>query len=123
LKTCNLSCIIGIFEEVQTSKGVIFFLKYPRKGKIKTRLAKAFGDTFVLKLYKCFIRDMLVKLRVKILLQWWDVDDGQDMAAFFERNMNSDFSESRTMRFLVMNQEELLKKVRDKNFQMSHQIP
>ena len=260
MKTCHLSCIIGIFEEVQISKGIIFFLKYPRKGKIKTRLAKAYGDTFVLKLYECFIRDMLEKLesidvecdvhlfltpsdkitamrrwlnkenkdypihpqegkglgqrmenafkhmfqqhyedcilvgsdfpdlpaavlaeafnslrtsdavigpaadggyyllgfqrkkfceavfqgikwstdsvfretkktfkneklRVKILLQWWDVDNVQDLAAFFERNMYSDFSESRTMKFLITNQEELLKKVRDKNLQMSHQIP
>jgi len=62
VQTYNLSCIIGILEEAQISKSIIFFLKYPRKGKIKTRLAKAFGDTFVLELYECFIRDMLDKL-------------------------------------------------------------
>lgn len=228
----------------KTGKGVIFFLKFPLKGKIKTRLAKAVGDTFALKLYECFIRDMLDKLesvevesdihlfltpsdkipamrrwlnkdypihpqegfdlgqrmqnaskhmfqqnyetciivgsdfpdlpvavlaeafnslrtsdvvigpaadggyyllgfqrkkfceavfqgikwstdsvfqetmetfkrekvRVKTLLQWWDVDDVEDLTAFMERNINSDFSDSRTMRFLLMNQEELFKK-------------
>ena len=46
----------------KTGMGVIFFFKFPQKGKIKTRLAKAVGDTFALKLYECFIRDMLDKL-------------------------------------------------------------
>ncbi len=50
------------------------------------------------------------KLRVKTLLQWWDVDDVQDLAAFFERNITTDFSDSRTMKFLLMNQEKLFKK-------------
>lgn len=43
-------------------RGIIFFLKYPRKGKVKTRLAAKKGETFTLKLYECFIADMLRKL-------------------------------------------------------------
>jgi len=43
-------------------RGIIFLLKYPRKGKVKTRLAAEKGETFTLKLYECFIRDMLKKL-------------------------------------------------------------
>ena len=43
--------------------GLVFFLKYPQKGKIKTRLAKVIGDSVTLELYQCFIRDMLDKLK------------------------------------------------------------
>ena len=43
--------------------GLIFFLKYPQKEKIKTRLAKVIGDSFTLELYRCFILDMLEKLK------------------------------------------------------------
>jgi len=42
--------------------GLVFFLKFPQKGKIKTRLAKAIGDSLTLKLYQCFIPDLLDKL-------------------------------------------------------------
>jgi rSAM/selenodomain-associated transferase 1 len=42
--------------------GLVFFLKFPQKGNIKTRLAKAIGNTLTLKLYQCFILDMLDKL-------------------------------------------------------------
>jgi rSAM/selenodomain-associated transferase 2/rSAM/selenodomain-associated transferase 1 len=46
----------------QNKCGLILFLKYPQKGTIKTRLAKRIGDTLTLRLYECFIRDMLDKL-------------------------------------------------------------
>lgn len=46
----------------QNKCGFVLFLKYPQKGKIKTRLANIIGDTFTLQLYECFIRDMLDKL-------------------------------------------------------------
>jgi rSAM/selenodomain-associated transferase 2/rSAM/selenodomain-associated transferase 1 len=46
----------------QNKCGLVLFLKYPQKGKIKTRLAKRIGDTVTLQLYECFIRDMLDKL-------------------------------------------------------------
>ena len=38
---------------------IIFFVKYPVKGKIKTRLAKTLDDNFVIGLYKCFVTDIL----------------------------------------------------------------
>ncbi len=44
------------------ARGIIFLLKYPQKGKVKTRLASEKGETFTLKLYECFVRDMLKKL-------------------------------------------------------------
>jgi rSAM/selenodomain-associated transferase 2/rSAM/selenodomain-associated transferase 1 len=46
----------------QNKCGLVLFLKYPQKGTIKTRLAKRIGDTLTLRLYECFIRDMLDKL-------------------------------------------------------------
>jgi len=38
---------------------LIFFLKFPEKGKVKTRLALATGKTNALELYRCFIADIL----------------------------------------------------------------
>ena len=40
-------------------KGLIFFMRYPEKGLVKTRLARDLGDTFTLDLYKHFIIDIL----------------------------------------------------------------
>ncbi len=40
-------------------KALILFLKYPEKGAVKTRIAKALGDDFTLKLYTCFVADIL----------------------------------------------------------------
>jgi len=40
-------------------RALILFLKYPEKGKVKTRLAKTLGDDFVLELYQHFIIDIL----------------------------------------------------------------
>ncbi len=34
-------------------------MKYPEKGKVKTRLARELGDDFVYNLYRCFIDDIL----------------------------------------------------------------
>ena len=50
-------------ERRKSDCGLILFLKFPQKGKVKTRLAKDLGDSITLKLYRCFIRDMLEKLR------------------------------------------------------------
>lgn len=46
----------------QNKCGLVLFLKYPQKRTIKTRLAKKIGDTLTLRLYECFIWDMLDKL-------------------------------------------------------------
>ncbi|MCP4214568.1 MAG: glycosyltransferase [bacterium] len=42
--------------------GLIYILKYPEAGKVKTRLAKDLGNEVTLELYHCFIRDMLTTL-------------------------------------------------------------
>ncbi len=42
-----------------SNRALIFFLKYPEKGLVKTRLAKDLGDDFVLELYMNFIIDIL----------------------------------------------------------------
>ena len=44
-------------------RALIFFLKYPEKGRVKTRLAQTLGDDFVLELYRCFISDILETCR------------------------------------------------------------
>lgn len=41
---------------------IVFFLKAPGKGTVKTRLASTFGDEAALALYKSFVADMLVML-------------------------------------------------------------
>ena len=225
----------------QNKCGLVLFLKYPQKGTVKTRLAKRIGDTLTLRLYECFIRDMLdksialpydlhifvaspdkvaamyqwlgrdlpvhgqkgrnlgermkqtfekmfqlgyescvlmgsdfpdlpasvvtgafagletseaviapavdggyyligfqrlhfcesvfqnvawstervfqqtmdifkqEKIRVKILRKWWDVDDFDELKNFMERNINSDFANSRTMKFLLQHKKEIFK--------------
>ncbi|MCP5052628.1 MAG: glycosyltransferase, partial [bacterium] len=40
-------------------KGLVLFLKYPEKGKTKTRLAKDIGDDLAIGLYDCFVRDLV----------------------------------------------------------------
>ncbi|MCP4154583.1 MAG: glycosyltransferase [bacterium] len=42
---------------------LIYILKYPEPGKVKTRLAKDLGIDLTVKLYECFIRDTLKTLR------------------------------------------------------------
>jgi len=41
---------------------VLFFIKNPEKGKVKTRLASAIGDKMAVKLYKRFLLEMLSTL-------------------------------------------------------------
>ncbi len=44
------------------NNAVIVFLKAPEKGRIKTRLSKVLDESFVIELYKGFIRDTLLVL-------------------------------------------------------------
>jgi len=44
---------------------LIIFVKEPKKGFVKTRLAKNLGDEFALELYKCFVKDLLVNIESK----------------------------------------------------------
>ena len=41
---------------------LLFFIKYPEKGRVKTRLASAIGDRMAVKLYKRFLLEMLFTL-------------------------------------------------------------
>jgi rSAM/selenodomain-associated transferase 1 len=41
---------------------LLFFIKNPEKGKVKTRLASAMGDEMAVKLYRCFLLEMLSTL-------------------------------------------------------------
>jgi len=41
---------------------VLFFVKYPEKGHVKTRLAKDFGEEQTCELYGCFVLDILEKI-------------------------------------------------------------
>ena len=46
-------------------------------------------------------------LRVHLVPQWKDVDTLEDLQAFFDRNKNSRFNESRTMTYLMKNRTRL----------------
>ncbi|MBU0497724.1 MAG: TIGR04282 family arsenosugar biosynthesis glycosyltransferase [Candidatus Thermoplasmatota archaeon] len=51
--------------------GVLFFVKYPIKGQVKSRLSAHLEPVFLLTLYQCFVTDivtMLYKTRLPILL-------------------------------------------------------
>ncbi len=41
------------------NNSILFFVKYPEPGKVKTRLAKKLGDKKASALYRCFIQDLL----------------------------------------------------------------
>lgn len=41
---------------------VLFFVKYPEKGQVKSRLSTEFDETLTVKLYKKFIHDLLAML-------------------------------------------------------------
>ena len=42
-----------------TDTCILFFIKYPAKGNVKTRLAKVIGDDVATSLYRHFVQDML----------------------------------------------------------------
>jgi uncharacterized protein len=46
-----------------TRDAIIFFLRYPERGTVKTRLAQDIGDELAYGLYLCFIRDLLGSAR------------------------------------------------------------
>lgn len=52
----------SFYKSVMKDCCIIFFIKNPEKGRIKTRLAKDLNEDFVLDLYKCFVLDILAAL-------------------------------------------------------------
>ena len=42
---------------------ILFFVKYPEKGTVKTRLSRELGDDHTIELYRCFVQDMLGMLK------------------------------------------------------------
>ncbi len=42
-----------------SNKCIILFVKYPEKGKVKTRLSARIGDETTLNLYRCFVSDLI----------------------------------------------------------------
>ncbi len=45
--------------EDMTDHALILFFKHPEPGKVKTRIASSFGETFALELYASFLKDTL----------------------------------------------------------------
>lgn len=48
---------------MDNKKCVLVFIKFPEKGKVKSRLSEAFDADMVLSLYECFVFDLLETLR------------------------------------------------------------
>jgi hypothetical protein len=51
--------------EMALSRCVILFIKYPEKGRVKTRLSAGLGDETTQNLYKCFVSDLIEGLERK----------------------------------------------------------
>lgn len=51
--------------EMALSRCIILFVKYPEKGKVKTRLSAVLGDETARNLYKCFVSDLIGTLEKK----------------------------------------------------------
>ena len=49
----------------QTRNALIIFVRYPEKGKVKTRLAKSLGDEFALSFYKTITENFISEIRDK----------------------------------------------------------
>jgi len=47
------------------SRCIILFVKYPEKGRVKTRLSAVLGDETTQNLYKCFVSDLIGTLEKK----------------------------------------------------------
>jgi rSAM/selenodomain-associated transferase 1 len=45
------------------NNNILLFIKYPKNGGVKTRLAKSIGDAAAVSLYKCFVEDILSSLQ------------------------------------------------------------
>ncbi len=68
---------------------VIFFIKAPEKGTVKTRLAASLGDVPVLGLYKAFVSDlmkMLKKGRYPLQISFYPPDAGTKIEQWLGRS-------------------------------------
>ena len=45
------------------NNNILLFVKYPKNGRVKTRLAKSIGDTAAVSMYKSFVEDILSSLK------------------------------------------------------------
>jgi rSAM/selenodomain-associated transferase 1 len=61
---------------------LIIFVKWPEKGKVKTRLAASFGEDETLELYRCFVRDtieMAEQSGFSPLISYYPEDAGKEV--------------------------------------------
>jgi len=64
---------------------ILFFVKYPRPGLVKTRLAEQLGNTEVIELYRCFVLDILDTLKessFRIWICYWPPDEQRNIRAW-----------------------------------------
>ena len=60
----SILCVLCVFA-VKMENAVIIFLKYPEPGKVKTRLAKAFGDEKACAVYKLLAENVIKNIFTK----------------------------------------------------------
>ncbi len=51
------------------NKALIVFLKYPEKGKVKTRLAKDFDESFATEFYKLCVEKLISDIKAHLLIK------------------------------------------------------
>ena len=64
---------------------LIIFVKWPEKGRVKTRLSVAFGDDVAMALYKSFVEDIIatvVQSGFRPLIAYSPEDSGEKIAAW-----------------------------------------
>jgi rSAM/selenodomain-associated transferase 1 len=64
---------------------LIIFVKWPEKGRVKTRLSSALGEDTVLELYKCFVEDIIATVTqsgFRPLIAYYPGDAGDMIAAW-----------------------------------------
>ena len=64
---------------------LIIFVKWPEKGRVKTRLSAALGDDAVLELYRCFVEDIIETVKrsgFRPLIAYYPEGAGEKIAAW-----------------------------------------
>jgi len=70
---------------VDKNNCLIIFMKWPEKGKVKSRLAAILSEDAVLQLYKCFVEDLLHTLKqsgLRPIIAFYPSEAGDKIAAW-----------------------------------------
>ena len=81
----KVSEILSIEDMETKTDRLIIFVKWPEKGRVKTRLSAAFGEEAVLEIYRCFVEDIIGTVKrsgFRLLIAYYPEDAGEKIAVW-----------------------------------------